>query len=79
MAGLMTLVPQVMAAVGNRTAFNTCDIHLLIIKMTFQEKVEEIALFYYKYQLVCLCECASVFPVACAVSGYTPLVVSRMP
>lgn len=77
MASLMTLVPQVMATVGNRTAFNTCDIRLLIIKMTFQETVEEIALSYYKYQLVC--ECASVFPVACAVSGYTPLVISRMP
>lgn len=39
MASLMTLVPQVMVTVGSITAFNTSGIILLIIKMTFQEKV----------------------------------------
>lgn len=45
MASLMTLAPQVMASVGNRTALNTRSILPPIIKMTFQEKVEEIAIF----------------------------------
>lgn len=40
----MTLAPQVMARGGNRTALNTRSILPLIIKMTFQEKVEEIAI-----------------------------------
>lgn len=52
----MTLEPQVMAAVGNITAFATCGILLLIITMTFQAKVKEaVHNSLYNYKLVSLC------------------------
>lgn len=53
MASLMTLVPQVMAAGGHITTFNTGGIPLLIIKMTFLAKARKavhIVPSNYKYQ-----------------------------
>lgn len=47
-----------MVNVENTTAFNSCGIPLLIIKMTFQARVLEtvyIFLYYHEYQHLCVC------------------------